>query len=143
MIFDTYLPKFSYDSIIGAQNAKSTLFVFIAALLIVTLIQYIISMYNEIKSLPPGPWGVPFFGYLAFIGNEKHTKYRELAKKYGSLFSARLGCQLTVVISDYQMIREAFRHDEFTGRPKTPLMSILNGFGEYIFPFICKSKKKN
>jgi Cytochrome P450 len=131
MIFNTYLPKFSYDSIIGIQNFQSTLIVFFAALLVTTIIQWIVSIYRETKTLPPGPWGVPFLGYLAFIGNEKHTKYAKLAKQYGRIFCARLGCQLTVVISDYQIIREAFRHEEFTGRPNTPLMSILNGFGKF------------
>lgn len=80
--------------------------------------------------LPPGPWGLPVMGYLAFIGHEKHTRYLELAKRYGSLFSARLGNQLTVVMSDYKMIRDAFRREEFTGRPDTPFMQTLDGFGE-------------
>lgn len=100
-------------------------------LLLGLILQKILSIIYEIKKLPPGPYGIPIFGYLAFVGNEKHTKYRELAKKYGSIFSARLGCQLNVVISDYKTIREAFKTYEFTNRPKTPLMDVINGFGKF------------
>ncbi|XP_055551501.1 cytochrome P450 18a1 isoform X2 [Wyeomyia smithii] len=53
----------------------------------------------------------------------------KLARKYGSLFSAKLGAQLTVVISDYKIIREAFKTEDFTGRPHSPLLKTLGGFG--------------
>ncbi|KAJ6637049.1 Cytochrome P450 18a1 [Pseudolycoriella hygida] len=85
--------------------------------------------YREFKYLPPGPWGLPIFGYLMFMGKEKHTRFMELAKNYGSIYSARLGYQLTVVISDYKVVREIFRKEEFTGRPDTPFLKTINGFG--------------
>lgn len=112
-------------------NVRQTLFVFLCALSCVLFLQYIIRLVSQINKLPPGPWGVPIFGYLTFIGHEKHTQYMKLAKKYGSLFSAKLGAQLTVVISDYKIIREAFKTEEFTGRPHSPLLKTIGGFGEY------------
>ncbi|KAL4714130.1 hypothetical protein ACJJTC_008484 [Scirpophaga incertulas] len=88
----------------------------------------IVSTLKEIRKLPPGPWGPPVVGYLPFLG-VRHKAFLELASHYGSLFSARLGNQLTVVLSDYKLIREAFRREEFTGRPSTPLMHTLDGLG--------------
>ncbi|KAJ8725545.1 hypothetical protein PYW08_003728 [Mythimna loreyi] len=83
---------------------------------------------RQMNKLPPGPWGPPVVGYLPFLG-VRHQTFLELAHHYGALFSARLGNQLTIVISDYKLIREAFRREEFTGRPSTPLMHTLDGLG--------------
>lgn len=90
----------------------------------------LMSVVREMRKLPPGPWGAPVVGYLPFVG-VRHKTFLELARSYGALFSARLGNQLTVVLSDYRLIREAFRREEFTGRPSTPLMHTLEGLGMY------------
>ncbi|XP_055683640.1 cytochrome P450 18a1 [Lutzomyia longipalpis] len=111
------------------KEVRSCLYVFISVLLLVVLMQWLLKCYNEIKLLPPGPWGIPVMGYLAFLGQEKHTQYMELAKKYGGVFSARLGTQLTVVVSDYKVIRDTFRKKEYTGRPDTPFIQTMDGFG--------------
>ncbi|XP_038215552.1 cytochrome P450 18a1-like [Zerene cesonia] len=92
------------------------------------LVMRLMNVVREIRKLPPGPWGPPVVGYLPFLG-VRHKTFLELARCYGALFSARLGNQLTVVLSDYKLIREAFRREEFTGRPSTPLMHTLDGLG--------------
>lgn len=104
----------------------STLVVFLIVLVFVRLIQ----IFRELKTLPPGPWGLPILGYLPFLKSEAHLHFGELAKKYGSLFSTRLGNQLIVVVSDHKAIREAFRREEFTGRPHTEFSNILGGYGK-------------
>lgn len=106
------------------SDAKA-LAVFVLVLIVVRLIQ----VYRENKSLPPGPWGLPFFGYLPFFKGDAHLHYKELAKKFGPVFSTKLGNQLIVVLSDYKTIREAFRQEEFTGRPQTEFSDILGGYG--------------
>ncbi|CAH2237603.1 cytochrome P450 18a1 [Pararge aegeria] len=88
----------------------------------------LINLVRESRKLPPGPWSPPVVGYLPFLG-VRHKTFLELAKSYGALFSTRLGNKLTIVLSDYKLIREAFRREEFTGRPSTPLMNILDGLG--------------
>lgn len=112
------------------SDVRSTLLFFVGILSLTLFVQWLYNTYKQIKKLPPGPWGLPVLGYLAFIGNEKHTSFMELSKIYGSIFSARLGRQLTVVLSDYKMIRDLFKKEEFTGRPNTPFLQTLNGFGE-------------
>ncbi|XP_041976933.1 cytochrome P450 18a1 [Aricia agestis] len=89
---------------------------------------WLINKVHEVYDLPPGPWGLPVVGYLPFL-SVRHITFLKLAQKYGAIFSVHLGNQLTIVLSDYKLIREAFRLEEFTGRPSTPLMHILNGFG--------------
>lgn len=107
-------------------DVLSTLLVFLGVLGVVRVLQWI----KTIRSLPPGPWGVPILGYLPFLkGKAVHLHYAELAKKYGSMFSAKLGTHLVVVLSDYRAIRETFRREEFTGRPHTEFNNILGGYG--------------
>lgn len=131
MIPDSFILKLLMVPNAEKADLKNTFLVFIAALLLVHVIQWIHRFCREIQTLPPGPWGIPIFGYLTFMGTEKHTRFMELAKSYGSVYSARLGQQMTVVMSDYKMIRELFRKEEFTGRPDTPFLKTLNGFGKY------------
>ncbi|KMQ90114.1 cytochrome p450 18a1, partial [Lasius niger] len=100
--------------------------VFISVVLTVVYIRWL----KYIRTLPPGPWGLPIFGYLRSMkGNLMHLRYSELAKKYGSIFSVRLGNQLVVVLSNYRVIRDAFRREDFTGRPHTEFTNILDGYG--------------
>lgn len=131
MINDSCFVKFISKQFVS-HDTQNILMVFLSVLSIASFLQWLIRLYKELRSLPPGPWGFPVIGYLFFMGNEKHTRFMELAKQYGSLFSTRLGNQLTVVLSDYKLIRECFRRDDFSGRPDTPLLQTLNGFGEKI-----------
>ncbi|XP_033150288.1 cytochrome P450 18a1 [Drosophila busckii] len=75
------------------QDAQHLLFVFLCFLTLISGLQWLLRQIRALRKLPPGPWGLPVIGYLLFMGNEKHTRFMELAKRYGSLFSARLGTQ--------------------------------------------------
>ena len=141
MFIDSFILNLVRQEVMETTNARNTLLVFCGALSCVLFIQWLIKLICDYKKLPPGPWGVPIFGYLTFIGHEKHTQYMKLTKKYGSLFSAKLGAQLTVVISDYKILREAFKKDVFTGRPQSPLLKTLGGFGEFEFYFYKKERE--
>ncbi|VEN45941.1 unnamed protein product [Callosobruchus maculatus] len=99
--------------------------VFVSVLLLVRALQ----AFREAISLPPGPWGLPVLGSLPFLKGDLHLHYRDLTRKYGSVISTRLGSQLIVVLSDYKMIRDLFRKEEFTGRPTTEFSSILGDYG--------------
>nr|CAH7768008.1 unnamed protein product [Callosobruchus chinensis] len=100
--------------------------VFVSVLLLVRALQ----AFREAISLPPGPWGLPVLGSLPFLKGDLHLHYRDLTRKYGSVISTRLGSQLIVVLSDYKMIRDLFRKEEFTGRPTTEFSSILGDYGK-------------
>ena len=137
MIIDSYIINLFLRDL-APTDTRNTLLVFFVALAFVLFVQWLINFYKFNKSLPPGPWGIPVIGYLLFMGSEKHTRFMELAKSYGSVYSAKLGNQLTVVLSDHLMIREAFRSEAFTGRPDTPFLQTINGFGKFIISIIIK-----
>lgn len=103
----------------------------VTALSLIAVCLSIILFYKKYKNLPPGPWGLPFVGYLCSIINENvHDKYLELSKKYGKIFSVKLGQKNVVIISDPRMIKEAFNKEEFSGRPSNEFYKLLGGYGE-------------
>lgn len=110
------------------EFSTKVLLVFITVLFVVRGLQKL----KEAFSLPPGPWGLPILGSLPFLKGDLHLHYRDLTQKYGSLISTRLGSQLIVVLSDYKMIRDTFRKEDFTGRPHTEFTNILGGYGEFL-----------
>lgn len=114
------------------HDIQKSLSVFCCALIVVFILQWIVKNIVEISKLPPGPLGIFPFGILKLIGHEKHKSFMKLAATYGPLFSCKLGMQLYVVISDYKLIREIFKRESLTGRPKTPL---YNGKKKTFFSF--------
>ncbi|XP_071037591.1 cytochrome P450 18a1-like [Parasteatoda tepidariorum] len=89
------------------------------ALLFTCLIAFIIYLIagRDVRKLPPGPYGLPFVGYIPFMSSSPYLDLQKLAKKYGSVFRLRLGTQNTIVLSDYQATKAAFFQDAFMGRP--------------------------
>ncbi|CAG7827960.1 unnamed protein product [Allacma fusca] len=100
----------------------------IFALLIFSIIVTAAVMDFIDKNYPPGPLGVPFFGYLPFMNSRApHLTLTELAQQYGRIYSLNLGSLYTVVVSDVKMIRDAFADDVFSLRPPLFLTHGLMG----------------
>ncbi|CAG7828195.1 unnamed protein product [Allacma fusca] len=102
-----------------------TLLCFTSVLLIVRTVQ----IYHLFRNLPPGPWGLPFLGFLPFLQGVPHLQFCQLRRRYGSIFSARLGSHLVVVLSDYKTIRKAFRQEAFSARPENEITALMEGYG--------------
>ncbi|GFT31887.1 cytochrome P450 2J6 [Nephila pilipes] len=93
----------------------------IIALLVVLVSLWMTSGRNEKKRLP-GPIGLPIVGYIPFMTNKPYVKLTELSKVYGPVYSLRLGSVNIVIITDYELMKEAFVKDSFMGRPpETPI----------------------
>ena len=103
--------------------------------IIVSLIVYLAAKLYLTKlralPLPPGPFGVPFLGFLPFIGKDFHLTLTNLSQKYGPIYQIFLGSKRVVVISDAKIIKQAFRLPVFSGRPDTELTRILQGYGKF------------
>ncbi|KAL2337549.1 hypothetical protein Fmac_011995 [Flemingia macrophylla] len=73
------------------------------------------------KSLPPGPRGLPIIGNFHQLENSTlYLQLWQLSKKYGPLFSLRLGLRPAIVVSSSKLAKEVMKdHDlECCGRPK-------------------------
>ena len=70
---------------------------------------YIFGLFKIFSKLPPGPWGLPIFGYLFFINELKpHETISKLVSKYGKVFSMQMGEILCIVLADPETIRTVF-----------------------------------
>ncbi|XP_060880468.1 cytochrome P450 18a1-like [Metopolophium dirhodum] len=91
------------------------------------------SAYRQLRAartLPPGPWGVPFLGYAPFLSNHcTYLKYNELARRYGSICSFTQRGNTVILLSDHKLIKTAFDMKQITGRPNDGYMDIIGGYG--------------
>ncbi|EFX85499.1 phm, putative ecdysteroid 25-hydroxylase, ecdysone biosynthesis [Daphnia pulex] len=81
--------------------------------------------------LPPGPSGLPWLGYLPWIDSRApYETFAELSRRYGRIYSLKLGDMLAVFISDPQLVRQAFSRPVFSGRAPLYLThGIMKGHG--------------
>ena len=57
-------------------------------------------------------------GYMPYLApNSLYSTMKYLIEKYGPIFKLRLGSVDTVVITDYHLIKKAFRLHELSYRP--------------------------
>ncbi|KAB2011942.1 hypothetical protein ES319_D09G054200v1 [Gossypium barbadense] len=72
------------------------------------------------KNLPPGPKTLPIIDNLYMLGQLPHRSLSNLAKKYGSIMSIRLGNVPTIVVSSPEAAKLFLEtHDVvFASRPK-------------------------
>ena len=72
------------------------------------------------KRLPPGPVGIPLLGYLPFMDVfHLGDSFAKIGRKFGNIFSLRVGTELAVVLDDYDTIVKAFSQPELCARPDT------------------------
>ncbi|XP_015795767.1 cytochrome P450 2J6 [Tetranychus urticae] len=98
-------------------NVNPTLFNIFCAFLTVWVIKHLFNFINRLQKLPPGPWGLPFVGYLPFIKKDAYIQMTELAEKYGPVFSFKCGQFDVIVINEVKAIEEALKNDHLLARP--------------------------
>ncbi|CAK9303818.1 unnamed protein product [Gordionus sp. m RMFG-2023] len=100
---------------------------YISFLITICLFSY--KYYKSQISYPPGPFGLPFIGYLPFLGEKPHLKFTHyLSPKYGNVFSFKFGTKLTIVLNDWECVKEAYitNGNIFAGRSDLFLFRLLN-----------------
>ncbi|KAI7742161.1 hypothetical protein M8C21_001620, partial [Ambrosia artemisiifolia] len=75
--------------------------------------------------LPPGPYGIPIFGYLPFLSPNLHERFTEMANKYGPIFSLRLGSKLHVVVNSMDLAKVVARELDQTFANRSPPITAL------------------
>ncbi|ELT98427.1 hypothetical protein CAPTEDRAFT_121606 [Capitella teleta] len=68
----------------------------------------------------PGPWSVPVFGSLPFLGTRLHTTLTDMREKYGDIFQVTIGSKKVVVLCGMETVQAALVHQSqvFSGRPR-------------------------
>ncbi|XP_022085314.1 cytochrome P450 2J5-like [Acanthaster planci] len=88
------------------------------------------SMWKSKVNLPPGPWGLPYFGLVPYFilmdliyGLQRHEALARVAVKYGKVFSFKAFGRVVIVLNDAEAIKEAYQRKEMNDRPR---MNIKN-----------------
>ncbi|XP_078165715.1 flavonoid 3'-monooxygenase CYP75B137-like [Carex rostrata] len=106
---------------------------FLYAFLLTTIFLYttlLLFRRRRTPPLPPGPTGLPLVGSLPFLDPSLHTYFADLSKKYGPIFSLRLGSKLTVVISSPSLARAILReHDDTFSNRDVPTAAFILSYG--------------
>ncbi|XP_069129905.1 cytochrome P450 2J6-like [Argopecten irradians] len=87
------------------------------------------------RNSPPGPLGYPVVGNFGLFAIANRTAtFRKLRRKYGDVFSLRIGSCNMVVINGYDTLREAFiKHgDTLSDRPNDIIFKLLSSNGKGI-----------
>lgn len=103
--------------------AGSTMFLIIFTLIVCILGYYWVCRTSKPLNFPPGPPRYPIVGSTPFMKPSKGAKPSifwavcQFAKKYGSIFGFYLGNHSTVVLTNYEDIKEVFNKEEASHRP--------------------------
>ncbi|KAL9155923.1 hypothetical protein ABFS82_09G038200 [Erythranthe guttata] len=90
-----------------------------------TLVVFFIKWYSlrrRQNSAPPAPPSLPFIGHVHLLKEESlHLSLSSLSRRYGSVFSLRLGCRPFLVVSSPSAVEECFTTNDvvFANRPDT------------------------
>ncbi|CAG0891818.1 unnamed protein product [Cyprideis torosa] len=94
--------------------------VLLIGLTALVLTYYIREWWTKWRRLPPGPFGLPFFGYIHKLSPKRpFDTFNELGQTYGPLCTITVMGFTEVIINDYDMLREIFGMKESTGKPDT------------------------
>nr|XP_060641543.1 cytochrome P450 2K4-like isoform X1 [Anolis sagrei ordinatus] len=109
-----------------------TIFFLIALIILLVLKMGHFWNYSSRNPLP-GPKPLPIIGNLHIIDRERpHRTMLKLSKVYGPIFRIQMGFQKMVVLSGYEMVKEALvnQADALAERPITPIFEeFTNGLG--------------
>ncbi len=101
-----------------------TLLTFLAVFLFTTY-----DLKNRSQNLPPGPWSLPFIGnFLGLVyklfrtGDEPEYQLAAMAKRYGHVFTLRVGSKIMIIANSYKSIKEAYQNPLISDRPKSKVL---------------------
>lgn len=96
----------------------------ILVLIIVGIISYI--LYGNIRRPPgisPGPPLLPIVGNIPLLAKSENIieGFKTVRKKYGDIFSLKLGTKLIIVVNGYDSLKDFLvrKGDGFTDRPRS------------------------
>ena len=102
---------------------------FLLVILFATVVYIMITQHN----LPPGPWGLPLIGYALHLWFSPHRgklpvhQYlQRLASKYGDIFCVNVFGYTIVVLSKFDLIKEAFQNPLLNDKPESYIVKELN-----------------
>ncbi|KAM4049016.1 cytochrome P450 1A1-like [Anomaloglossus baeobatrachus] len=99
----------------------------LVALLIVSTLLVLWTLYRKRKMSLPGPWSLPIFGIFFQIGGQAHISLTEMRNTYGDVFLIKLGMMPVVVVSGFETVKKVLgkQGEHFANRPNMYSFSLL------------------
>ncbi|KAK7022911.1 hypothetical protein SK128_025141 [Halocaridina rubra] len=100
----------------------------LAVLVILSMILLLTWTNRKPKGLPPGIWGWPIIGATAPSGLTVNEYVKVLHKKYGNIFTWKMGSRTMVFLNGYPLIKQAFNNPSLQDRPDFFTFDVFSGF---------------
>ncbi|XP_045160015.2 cytochrome P450 2C23-like [Mercenaria mercenaria] len=117
--------QFVYD--IFSYLTQLSITSFILVITVCILLHYIFFSKRYNPPLPPSPnFKLPLIGHLHLLEHDMRKPFRKYRKQLGDVFTLYFGGRLTIVISGYETLREAFlkNGELFADRPSLYITDI-------------------
>ncbi|WVZ25743.1 hypothetical protein V8G54_004287 [Vigna mungo] len=124
MVMSSFSVKWS-SLWLNATNLHPILTLLLTLITVLWLLRWFRNSTNEASPLPPGPTGLPFLGYLPFLGTHPHLKFHKLAQLYGPIYKLTLGTKTVVVVSSPSLVKEIVRDQDTIFANREPLIAAL------------------
>ncbi|XP_069584344.1 cytochrome P450 2K6-like isoform X2 [Ranitomeya imitator] len=115
------------------MNISDPITLVLSIILCLFIVLFIYGWNKNVYNLPPGPWTLPIIGNLHILDrNRPYLTMHQLSKKFGPMYTLKLGEEKVVVICGYDAIKDALVNhaDEFSGRPNVPIFrEVTKGHG--------------
>ncbi|QKX58383.1 uncharacterized protein TRUGW13939_05505 [Talaromyces rugulosus] len=109
--------------------------IFLLALAVFGLLYIFLTAGKRAKNLPPGPPTLPVLGNLHQIPRKgSYLKFTEWARKYGGIYSLKLGTATAVVVTDRRIIKELVdkKSAKYSNRPHSYVSHDLMTSGDHL-----------
>ncbi|KAJ7359900.1 cytochrome P450, partial [Mycena albidolilacea] len=94
---------------------------FLLFILVALCVAFLLKVGSREKGLPPGPPTVPILGNAHIFPTEfAHYKFTEWARKYGGLFSLKIGPDTVVVLTDAAAVKDLLDKRSSTTADRPP-----------------------
>ncbi|KAJ8270524.1 hypothetical protein GJAV_G00115930 [Gymnothorax javanicus] len=113
-------------------DGTSMLFIILIIIVLICILHH----KKTSKSFPPGPMPLPLVGNMFSLDRKRPFKtLMELKENYGSVFSIQLGIRKIVVLTGYEIVKEALimKADQFAERPDIPIFKQITQGNGIIF----------
>ncbi|XP_070575497.1 steroid 17-alpha-hydroxylase/17,20 lyase-like [Ptychodera flava] len=105
-------------------------------LLVIVLMLVIAALWgmHVPAGFPPGPRGLPLIGSMGDLATDPVFALTDLAKKYGDIYSLKVGRERVIVLNNIELVREALvkKQNAFAGRPVVHSLELFSEGGESI-----------